>query len=192
MPNILLHICCGPCATAVIKYLKEKDLEVTGFFYNPNIQPQEEHDRRLKSLQDYMKKQPIDLIKESTGADYDTPYKQAVKTARTKEERCLACYDLRLRETAKQAQQMDFDYFTTTLLASPQQDIEAIRKIGKKYEEEFEVAFYYPDSGRKKFKGFRPLFTTGRQLAKAAKLYEQKYCGCLASQKEAVANDSGK
>ncbi len=192
MPSILLHICCAPCATAIIEKLQKEGFDVTGFFYNPNIQPLAEHEKRLDSLRKYLKTKQVDLIHEKTAEDYAQEYKQAIQGCQSPAERCTACYDLRLKETARQAQQMDMDVYTSTLLASPHQDIEMIRKLGEKYAREFDVDFFYPDSGNKKFKGFRPLFTRGRKLAKAAKLYEQTYCGCPDSQKEAFAKGEEK
>ena len=101
-----------------------------------------------------------------------------------KPQRCLACYRLRLQATARYAAGHNFEAFTTTLLSSPHQDIEAIREIGKQQAVKNKVQFFTPEYGRKRYKGFRPLFTTSRRLAKKAHLYEQTYCGCAASQQE--------
>lgn len=192
MPKILLHVCCGPCSTAIIEYLQEKDFKVTGFFYNPNIQPAAEYDRRLESAQKYFADKKIDFIGSQSQPGYDKPWLQATRNKKSRPVRCLACYDLRMRETARYAAAKNFDAFTSTLLSSPHQEIEAIRKYGNDYSQLYNISFFSPDSGRKKYKGFRPLFTSCRQKAKKAELYEQEYCGCELSRQERFANSDKK
>lgn len=205
--TILLHICCGPCATAIIQDLRHRGFAVTAFFYNPNIQPKSEAEHRFNSLRQYLKNNRLPLLAEDFALtngrapwpnDYDLPFRRATQKTPHRPTRCLACYRLRLEETARYAAKNQFDYFTTTLLSSPHQDINAIKKIVEGLARKYHVKFYVPDSGsdappkpracrgakggRKKFKGFRPLFTASRKLAKQEHLYEQKYCGCLNSQ----------
>ncbi len=207
--TILLHICCGPCATAIIRDLQQRGFTVTAFFYNPNIQPKSEAEQRLKSLCQYLKNNSVPLLAEdfaptdggaSLPPDYDKDFVSAIKNTPRRPERCRACYQLRLSATARAAADNNFDYFTTTLLSSPHQDINTIRETGEKQASRYQTKFYTPDSGNdapskprdhrgvkgghKKFKGFRPLFTASRQLAKQEHLYEQKYCGCLLSRAE--------
>lgn len=176
--KLLLHLCCGPCATAIIKDLQQRGLAVTAFFYNPNIQPLSERRARFASLEKHLAKIKVPLL--SVDQDEQT-FLATIKNTPHRPQRCLACYRLRLEAAAKVAAEQRFDYFTTTLLSSPHQDIAAIREIGDELARKYKIRFYAPDSGRKKFKGFRPLFTASRQLAKQEHLYEQKYCGCLYS-----------
>ncbi len=179
--TLLLHVCCGPCATAIIQDLQRRGCAVTAFFYNPNIQPAEEKTRRLDSLRKYLTKIGIPLIiVDSNEKDFIAATRSYPNTP----ERCRACYRLRLDETARVAASRGFDFFTTTLLSSPHQDIEAIKMIGDELAVKYHLKFYAPDSGRKKFKGFRPLFTAGRKISHAEHLYEQTYCGCLKSRTE--------
>jgi predicted adenine nucleotide alpha hydrolase (AANH) superfamily ATPase len=181
--NLLLHLCCGPCATAIISNLQQRGFAVTAFFYNPNIQPVSERQSRLRSLEAYTTKVYLPLqIAESSEQDFLA----ATKNFPFRPQRCLACYHLRLEVTARAAAERKFDYFTTTLFGSPHQDINAIKKIGEELAARYRVKFYAPSSGRKKFKGYRPLYTQSRQLAKQSHLYEQKYCGCLASRAESL------
>lgn len=206
---LLLHTCCGPCATAVIKDLQQRGLAVTAFFYNPNIQPKSEAEQRFDSFRRYLKNNNLPLLAEdfaptSGGAPwpsgYDSAFKKATRKIPYRPARCLACYRLRLEATARAAAANHFEFFTTTLLSSPHQNINAIKKIGDELALKYGVKFYAPDSGSdappkpragrgakggpKKFKGFRPLFTASRKLAKQEHLYKQKYCGCLASRAE--------
>ncbi len=191
--KLLLHVCCGPCATAIITDLQRRDFAVTAFFYNPNIQPKSEAKHRFNSLRQYLKNNRLPLLAEDFALtngrapwpnDYDLPFRQAIQKTPRRPARCLACYRLRLAATAQRAAENNCEYFTTTLLSSPHQDINAIKKIGEELAERHQVKFYAPDSAPKKFKGFRPLFTASRKLAKQEHLYEQTYCGCLASRAE--------
>ncbi len=208
--TILLHLCCGPCATAIIKDLQQRGFLVTAFFYNPNIQPKSEAEQRFDSLCRYLKNNlPLlaeDFAPTPEGApwpdDYDLPFLAAIKNSPHRPQRCLACYRLRLEATARATAANKFDFFTTTLLSSPHQDITAIKRIGEELADKYHVKFYAPDGGpealpkplgnrgakggQKKFKGFRSLFTASRRLARQEHLYEQRYCGCLASFAESL------
>lgn len=190
MPKILLHTCCGPCSTAIISYLQKHGFTVTGFFYNPNIQPASEHKIRLASLREYFRKHKLELIVSETKPGYDEAFMTTIKDKKLKPARCQACYELRIKTTAKQAQDRGFQAFTTTLLGSPHQDIEVIKSLGKKYARMYDVKFFTPSYGQKKYKGFRPLFTECRHQAKQAGLYHQEYCGCLFSRRERFAKPS--
>lgn len=176
--TILLHVCCGPCATGIIQNLQQRGYLVTALFYNPNIQPAAEKSRRLNSLNRYLAKIKIPLVIRDS---HEKNFSAAIKNHPNPPERCLACYRLRLSEIARVVAEKNYDYFTTTLLGSPHQDIEAIKKIGGDLAQTYRVKFYAPESGRKKFKGFRPVFAAGRKIAKDEHLYEQAYCGCLFS-----------
>lgn len=187
MPKILLHICCGPCAAGIISHLQNQNFEVIGFFYNPNIQPLEEYEKRRQAAEKFFKINKIKLVTVTETPTYDKVYELAIKNKPNKPDRCLACYKLRLEKTARQARALDCRYFTSTLLASPHQDILAIKKIGENSGQMNNVVFYSPDYGRKKYKGFRPFFTAGRKLAHQADLYKQEYCGCLHSRRKRFA-----
>ena len=185
-PGILLHICCAPCSLALISYLSEHDFAVTGFFYNPNIQPWDEYKRRLETAQDYFKKNKLPLISPRVDAPgYDEAFRRATAKDKQKPSRCQKCYELRLQKTARIAQAQGFKFFTTTLLASPHQDINLIRSLGDQLAQDYQIEFYYPDPGVKKFKGFRQIFSHSHELAQQEGLYRQNYCGCWASRQEA-------
>ncbi len=179
--KILLHTCCGPCSTAIIDYLEQRDFRVTCFFYNPNIEPRDEYERRLDAVKKYLKKNRTELIVCDEKACPPLTGRTHRSAPTPREKQCLQCYEDRLTKTAQTAVEQNFDYFTTTLLSSPHQDINAIRQIGDECAEQYKTNFYTPEYGNRKYKGFRPLFTESRKLAKEAELYEQTYCGCLQS-----------
>lgn len=176
--KLLLHICCGPCATHPAGMLLGAGHEVHGFFYNPNIHPLAEHVLRLESA----KKLLAHLQMPSTIAEgYDVEeYFRAV--AFRERERCAACYHLRLHRTARLAASGGFDAFTTSLLVSPYQKHDLIREIGRSAGLECGVEFYYED--------FRAGWPETRRMSRELGLYRQKYCGCIYSEKERFLSSS--
>ncbi len=172
MSSILLHCCCGPCAIEVVNSLREQGHDVTAFWYNPNIHPFLEHQRRLESMQALAQKLDLPLIIE---AGYDmVDYFRAV--VGHEGDRCPDCYRLRLGRTAEVAREKGFDSFTTTLLSSPYQKHELLRQIGEELAAECRVEFHYQD--------FRKGFRESHRIARELELYRQKYCGCIYSEWE--------
>lgn len=178
--KLLLHICCGPCALYPIKeLLSKKNDSVTGFYYNPNIHPPSEYKRRRDAL-----------VSANSGIEIIyPPYKMEEYFTRIfsnvvangcspLQDRCPACWKLRLEKTADFAKKNGFDAFTTTLLISPYQDHEKIKKIGERLAGEKGIKFYYQD--------FRLGFKDSQEEAKKDDLYRQKYCGCVFSELERV------
>lgn len=172
MTSVLLHSCCGPCAAYVAKSLREKALEVTAFWYNPNIHPFSEHERRLEAIQTLSRAIGLSLVI-NEGYDMLKYFRSVVGH---ESDRCPDCYRLRLSRTAAVANQRGFDAFTTTLLISPYQNHELIHKIGGELGREWGVEFHYSD--------FRPGFRESHRLSRELGLYHQGYCGCVYSEWE--------
>ena len=176
--KILLHICCAPCSTAVIDRLNEEGHEVTGFFYNPNIQPKEEYDLRKKEVQNYSVLKGFELlIGDYNYQDWDditADYKNDPEGGK----RCSICYKMRLLKTAVTAKKGGFESFTTTLSISPHKDVNKINELGKRIGKENDVAFLEADF--KKKNGFHKSVCMSRDLG----LYRQDYCGCIYSKIE--------
>lgn len=172
--KLLLHTCCGPCFLGVWEDLKNSDFEVTNYFYNPNIQPEEEYKLRLENLKKAVKGKTKGIIEEK----YDFhEHLEAIKGHENEfPERCMYCYILRLTATANKAREEGFDAFSTTLLVSPYQKHEEIAMIGHQIGEKYGVEFIYRD--------WRPYFREGQNIAKDMDIYRQKYCGCLFSLRE--------
>ena len=172
--RILLHICCGPCSTYPIERLREEGFQVTGFWYNPNIHPWQEHQRRRESAQKYAEAVDLPVIWHEK---YEMPlYLRAVAGHERFRERCRICYQIRLEKTARVAAEDSFDAFTTTLLISPHQDQAMIRQIGEEVAEEWGVEFY--------FENFRRGWSERGRLTHEHDLYRQQYCGCIYSEWE--------
>ncbi|RLC75658.1 MAG: hypothetical protein DRI61_14540 [Chloroflexi bacterium] len=172
--RILLHVCCAPCATYTVNRLRELEFDVTGFWYNPNIHPYTEHQRRLEALREYAARISLPLIEEP-GYEMVCFLRRVAGRERFRE-RCRICYEMRLRRTAERARERGFDAFTTTLLISPYQDQDAIREIGGRLAQETGVEFF--------FENFRRCWAERGRISKEHNLYRQQYCGCIYSEWE--------
>jgi len=168
----LLHICCAPCANQPIEVLRGDNIEVTGFWYNPNIHPFTEYRARRNCLREYAGTIDLKLIERD---DYGLrPFVREV--AADIEGRCVKCYGMRLFETARMAAEGGFDSFTSSLFISPYQNHELMRDVAERAAHEYGVEFLYRD--------FRPYFKDGQNFAREHGFYMQKYCGCVFSEQE--------
>lgn len=170
--KLLLHTCCAPCSVFCVKKLKEEDIDITSYWYNPNIHPYKEYEARLECLKEYNKKIGIPLIIN----DY-YGLKDFCKNVVDKlDNRCGYCYFRRLDNVAKYAKENGYDAFCTTLLISPYQDHELLKKTGEMLAKKYNIKFLYRD--------FRSGFREGQNEAREIGLYMQKYCGCVFSEEE--------
>jgi epoxyqueuosine reductase len=170
--KVLLHVCCANCAIYPIKKIKEKGLEVMGFFYRHNIHPYAECLRRQETLQSYAEQINFKVIYQE-GYDLEGFIQNVVFR---EAERCNYCYHDRLRSTALLAKRGKFDYFSTTLLYSKHQKHDLIRSMGESIGKSAGIPFLYQD--------FRQGWQEGIENSKKMGLYRQQYCGCIYSEKE--------
>lgn len=177
-PSLLLHACCAPCSSYVLEYLN-KYFDITVFFYNPNISPESEFTYRLAELNRLIGEASYENIVNVISPEYDSSvfFEMAKGMENLPEggERCFKCYELRLRESAKAAKQLGFDYFTTTLSISPHKNAQKLNEIGEKLSTEFGVKYLYSDF--KKKNGYK----RSCELSEKHRLYRQDYCGCVFS-----------
>ncbi len=182
VPKLLLHSCCGPCSTAVLEQLIPY-FEIVLFYYNPNIAPESEFDRRLATQKQLLEKlehpYPITLL----APPYDdAPFWEAVRGVEdTPEmgERCERCIAQRMREAAAAAKEQHCDYFTTTLTVSPHKNAPYINACGEEIAAEMSVR-YLPSDFKK-----RGGYARSVALSAEYELYRQDYCGCPMSLREA-------
>jgi Uncharacterized protein conserved in bacteria len=175
MSRVLLHICCGPCATYPVPALRSEGLEITGYFYNPNIHPYNEWLLRRQALEKYAAEVDLQVIydKKYNPRDYfqNISYRES--------QRCFICYTMRLEQAAHIAKRGKFDCFSTTLLVSKYQKHDTIRELGEAIGKKYGVPFLYRD--------FRAGFKETGEISRAMGLYRQQYCGCLYSEVERYA-----
>jgi predicted adenine nucleotide alpha hydrolase (AANH) superfamily ATPase len=171
--KILLHICCAPCLIYPLERFKKQGFSVEGLFYNPNIHPFAEYANRRAAVESLSSREGLSVgLPEYKPAEFF----QAINLKELPPQRCLICWSLRLGRAAQAAKEKDCDYFSTTLLVSPYQDQEALKRIGRQIAQQRHIDFFYED--------FRPGFRQAHQNAKSQGIYCQKYCGCLYSEIE--------
>lgn len=179
-PSLLLHSCCAPCSSYVLEYLSEF-FDITIFYYNPNIHPENEYRKRVQEQKEFISQLPtkrkINFIEEHYNTREFFDIAKGLEEEREGGTRCFKCYKLRLREAAKKAKKLNFDYFTTVLSISPHKNAEKINEIGDKLAEELDIKFLNSDF--KKKNGYKRSI----ELSKKYNLYRQNYCGCVYSQR---------
>ena len=175
-PTLLLHSCCGPCSSAVLERLRDH-FRVTVLYYNPNIEPEEEYRHRLAEQE-----RLLGLLGGGVGmmaCEYGHEAFEAFAPGMAEEpeggKRCLACFALRLNETAEQAKRHGFEYFTTTLSVSPHKNAENVNRAGEEAAARFGVKYLYADFKKKNG------YLRSLQLSAEYGLYRQDYCGCTYS-----------
>ena len=194
--SLFLHSCCAPCSSYVLEYLRSF-FRITVFYYNPNITADEEYAKRVieqkRLISELNAQTDTDMQGKEDGdapafkieiveGDYDKQlfFDRVKGLEKCKEggERCFACYELRLVETAKQARVREMDYFTTTLTISPLKNAVKLNEIGERLASEHDVA-WLPSDFKKKGGYQRSI-----ELSKEHDLYRQNYCGCIYSKME--------
>ena len=180
VPTLLLHSCCAPCSSYVLEYLANH-FKITIFYYNPNISPKEEFDKRIDEQKRLINELPVKNKVEFMEGIYDNQkYEKVVQGLEHEKEggaRCHICYRLRLEETAKLAKEKGFDYFTTTLSISPYKNAKVLNEIGEELAKNYNVNYLYADF--KKKNGYKRSI----ELSRIYNLYRQDYCGCKYSKK---------
>ena len=178
--KLLLHACCAPCSSAVLEKLADF-FEITIYYYNPNISDKKEYHKRVNELRRFISefntKYDVKLLEgEYEPEKYDEIVK-GMEDLPEKSKRCYYCYEMRIKDTARVAEKLNYPYFTTTLSLSPHKNANWINKIGKEQEKEFETTFLYSDF--KKEEGYKRSI----ELSKEYNLYRQDYCGCIYSKR---------
>ena len=174
-PRVLLHSCCGPCSSAVLETLT-RHFEVTLLWFNPNLYPQEEFEKRFRTQLELIEKMGLaDSVSVLAESWKHEEYLRRVKGLEDEPEggaRCTECFRLRLVECAKLARQYGFDYFCTTLSVSRYKDAVRLNALGEEIGQAFGVR-WLPSDFKKRGGEER-----SRQLAEQYGLYRQNYCGC--------------
>ena len=181
VPKLLLHSCCAPCSSHVISVLTDC-FDITILYYNPNIEPFEEYEKRkqeeIRFIEQYPNKNKLDII----DCDYDNILFKKMSEGLEQEKeggaRCVKCYHLRLDKTASIASELNYDYFATTLTVSPLKNSEKLNTIGKFLETKYNIKYLVSDF--KKKEGYKHSI----ELAKEYDLYRQDYCGCIYSKQQ--------
>ncbi len=170
--KLLLHTCCAPCSVECVDTLREQGMDITAFWYNPNIHPYKEYEARRDTLIEYAKSIDLPLLMQD---EYGLrKFISALQNDFVG--RCTTCYQMRFEAAAKCAAENGFEQFTSTLFISPYQHFELMKSAAQDAAQKYHIHFYEYD--------FRPLFRAGQNRARAMNLYMQKYCGCVFSEED--------
>jgi len=180
-PSLLLHSCCAPCSSYVLEYLSQF-FSITVLYYNPNIYPDEEYYHRVKEQEEFIRrfpaKHPISFVEGAFDKERFYETVRGMEHLPEGDVRCFACYELRLREAAREAAARHMDYFCTTLSISPLKNAEKLNEIGERLAVEYGVT-YLPSDFKKK-NGYKRSVELSREYG----MYRQDYCGCVFSMRE--------
>ena len=171
MKKMLLHSCCGTCSTQVIDVLKNL-YDLTIFYSNSNIFPQEEYEKRLQEQKRYAKIVGIEVVDDVYDEDEYLNFVKGLEEEKEGGLRCRACFEFRLKKTAKYARENGFDVFSTTLTVSPHKNSKVVNEVGRKIAKEENIEFFEGDF--KKQDGYKKSI----EFSKKYNLYRQNYCGC--------------
>lgn len=174
MKKLLLHSCCGPCSTQVIEVLKD-EYNLTIYYYNPNIDTNEEYQHRLSEQKRYCKEVGITVLEDGYNPNDFLDRVKGLEEEKEGGARCPVCFRLRLEKTACKAKELGFEIFGTTLTVSPHKNAEIINSIGKAVEKEKDIE--YLEGNYKKQDGYKKSI----EFSKKFNLYRQNYCGCVFS-----------
>lgn len=181
VPHLFLHSCCAPCSSYVLEYLSQY-MEITVFYYNPNISPKEEYRTRVQEQKRLVGTMeticPIHFVEGNYNPEYFYMAVKGHEEDKEGQERCFICYKLRLEEAARMAKEGGYDYFTTTLSISPLKNAAKLNEIGGQLAEEYHIPYLYSDF--KKKNGYKHSI----ELSEKYGLYRQNYCGCVYSRRE--------
>ncbi len=180
-PRLLLHSCCAPCSSAVLETVAPY-FALTVYYYNPNIAPREEYQKRVEEQKRLLLQMPLPGPVDFLEGPYEPDcFLQAVKGLEMVPEggaRCEKCFRLRLRKAAEAAKEGSFDFFTTTLTVSPLKNAPLLNQIGEEMAAKYGVRWLPSDF--KKKEGYKRSITLSHQYG----LYRQDYCGCAFSKRE--------
>lgn len=177
-PSLLLHACCAPCSSYVMEYLSEY-FDITVLYYNPNISPYEEYQKRSDELSRLVREmEKLKNVRVVISPYEPESFEEIAKGREDLKEggaRCFECYKLRLDYSAKYAKEHSFDFFTTTLSISPHKNALVLNEIGATLSDKYGVPYLFSDF--KKRGGYKRSCELSEQFG----LYRQNYCGCVYS-----------
>lgn len=170
--KILLHACCGICSGYPISYLKDMGYSVCVYFYNPNIYPFEEYQKRLEAERILCRHFECELIEGIYEPDVYYDFVNGYEEEPEKGARCDKCFELRLTSAAEAAKNLNIKTFTTSMVISPHKNYEKLTLIGEKIAQKFDLE--YLSTNFRKQDGFLKT----NKISKSLNLYRQNYCGC--------------
>ena len=180
-PKLLLHSCCAPCSSRCIEFLSNY-FDITVIYYNPNISPVSEYEKRkqeqIKFIKEFKIKNKLDFMDIEYNYNDFVTISKGLEKEKEGGKRCFKCYRMRMEMTAKKAKENKYDFFGTTLTVSPYKNSQVLNQIGEELQEEYDIKYLYSDF--KKNNGYKRSI----ELSHEYNLYRQDYCGCIFSKME--------
>ena len=173
-PSLLLHACCAPCSSYCVEYLSQY-FDITLYYYNPNIESQEEFDKRFKEFEKIEQRFNVKVVEETYNAKEFYDSVKGYEDCKEGGDRCTICYRLRLQKSLDYAEKNHFDYFASTLSISPYKDAKRLNEIGEEISKDSKVLYLVNDFKKKGG------YLRSTELSKEMDLYRQDYCGCIYS-----------
>ncbi len=170
--KILLHACCGICSAYPVSFLKDAGYEVVVYFYNPNIYPDVEYQKRLEAEKILCENSGVELLVEEYNQEEFFDYVKGFETEPEKGLRCDKCFELRLMKTANKAKELGIENFTTSIVISPHKNFQKLSTIGEEIASKTGINFLAIDFKKKDG------FLKTNKIANSLSLYRQNYCGC--------------
>lgn len=174
--KLLMHTCCAPCSVEVVEAVLASDVEVSLFFYNPNIHPKKEYELRKQENIELAKRYNVEFIDADYDADAWFERTKGLEWVPERGERCTVCFDMRFERTALYATEHNFDVFTSCLGISRWKNMSQINDCGHRAASRYDGLSYWDFNWRKKGGSARMI-----ALSKAYNMYQQEYCGCAYS-----------
>lgn len=181
-PSLLLHACCAPCSSYCVEYLSQY-FDITLYYYNPNIESQEEFDKRFKEFEKIEQRFNVKVVEETYNAKEFYDSVKGYEDCKEGGDRCTICYRLRLQKSLDYAEKNHFDYFASTLSISPYKNAEKLNTIGEEISKDSSVLYLINDFKKKGG------YLRSTVLSKEMDLYRQAYCGCVFSKRDAIKED---
>lgn len=170
--EILLHACCGICSGYPISMLKELGYDVTVYFCNPNLDTEEEFNRRLEAQKTICSNFGVNLIVQKYDHKSFLEYIKGLENEPERGKRCEKCIELRLKHAACKTKELGFKIFTTSLVISPHKDFKLISKLGEAIANNNGIKYLSIDFKKKDG------FLKTNKISKELNIYRQNYCGC--------------
>ena len=170
--KLMLHACCAICSGYPISMLKDMGYSLVTYFYNPNIYPEDEYNKRLEAEKILCDKYGIELIEGEYVPEDFYACARGLENEPEKGKRCDKCFELRLRRTAQIAKENGINSFTTSMVISPHKNFQKLSEIGEKIAQEFGLNYFAIDFKKKDG------FLKTNKISKELGLYRQNYCGC--------------
>lgn len=170
--KIVLHACCGICSGYPVSSLIDAGYQVVVYFYNPNIYPAEEYQKRLDAERTLCAHFGCELVEAEYNPEEFYKVANGLELEPERGKRCDKCFELRLKKTAEFTKSRGIKTFTTSIVISPHKNFQKLSEIGQQIAQENDLEFLAIDLKKKDG------FLKTNKISKELGLYRQNYCGC--------------